>query len=414
LFYSTYTTTNWLASQRAHVPSVVFGWEALIPLLAWTILPYWSINLFYIASVFVCATRAELDRHARRLLTTQILAITCFLVAPLRFTLEKPPLDGLTGLMFDALASFDRPFNQAPSLHIALLVVLWVLFARHVPRWALWPLHLWFALIGVSVLTTWQHHFIDLPTGAWLGLFVLWLWPDQGASPLAGAGWAVDPRRRRLALIYSAAGAALAAVAFAQGGAALWLLWPAASLLLVATTYAWLGPQAFQKGADGRLSLAARGLFGPYLWGARLNTRFWKGDGRPQAALCDGVSLGRLPPPAAAASYTTVVDLTGELPGRAGSAGYVAVPMLDLATPPPGALREAAMAIERARADGTVLVCCALGYSRSAAAAATWLVMTGRAPNAQAAIAQIREVRPHIMLGDASRAAIAAAVEPSP
>ena len=32
--------------------------------------------------------------------------------------------------MFDALAGFDKPFNQAPSLHIALLVILWELYAR--------------------------------------------------------------------------------------------------------------------------------------------------------------------------------------------------------------------------------------------------------------------------------------------
>jgi len=54
-------------------------------------------------------------------------------------------------------------------------LILWVCFARHVPRPALRPLHGWFLLIGASVLTTWQHQFIDVPTGAWLGFFTLWL-----------------------------------------------------------------------------------------------------------------------------------------------------------------------------------------------------------------------------------------------
>jgi hypothetical protein len=408
-FFASYKFANWLASRREHVPSLVFAWEGAIPLLPWTIIPYWSIDLFYAASVFVCASRAELDTLGRRLLTTQVLAVACFIAMPLRFSFEKPALDGLTGAMFDALASFDQPFNQAPSLHIALLVVLWVLYARHVPRWALWPLHGWFALIGVSVLTTWQHHVVDVPTGAWLGFLVLWLWPDRGGSPLAGARLAADPRRRRLALRYGAGGLLLAGLAIGLGGVALWLLWPAASLLLVAACYAALGQAAFQKRPDGRLSLAARWLFGPYLLAAALNTRCWPGDGRASVALAEGVSLGRFPAPEAARRFATVVDLSAELPGRHGAQGYVTIPMLDLAAPDPGALRRAATAIEQARQAGTVLVCCALGYSRSAAAVATWLLATGRAAGVEEAIAAIRAVRPHLVLDEASRAAIAAA-----
>ena len=46
-------------------------------------------------------------------------------------------------------------------------------------------LALWMGLIALSVLTTWQHHFIDLPTGWWLGWFCVWLFPHEGRSPLA-------------------------------------------------------------------------------------------------------------------------------------------------------------------------------------------------------------------------------------
>ena len=184
-FYITYGAANWLASLRHNVPAIVFDWEHAIPFLGWTIIPYWSINVFYGLSLFVCANKRELDTHARRLLTAQIVAVTCFILIPLRFTFTQPQTDGVSGFLFAALTSFDQPFNQAPSLHIALLVILWVLYARHVPRWASWLLHPWFALVGVSVLTTYQHHFIDIPTGALLGLFCLWAWPDQGPSPLS-------------------------------------------------------------------------------------------------------------------------------------------------------------------------------------------------------------------------------------
>ena len=114
-------------------------------------------------------------RHALRLLTAQVICVACFLLWPLRFTFERPELDGFFGWMFDVLMGFDKPFNQAPSLHIALLVVIWVMFARHTRGLLLRGLlHGWMALIGLSVLTTWQHHFIDVPTGALAGWLCVW------------------------------------------------------------------------------------------------------------------------------------------------------------------------------------------------------------------------------------------------
>jgi protein-tyrosine phosphatase len=74
-------------------------------------------------------------------------------------------------------------------------------------------------------------------------------------------------------------------------------------------------------------------------------------------------------------------------------------PCLDLLPPPADVLDAAADDIEAARAQGPVLVACALGYGRSAAAIAHWLVKSGRAGNHTAAIARIREARPRIVAG---------------
>lgn len=407
-FYLTYGTANWMASLRGDVPSIVFGWEQGIPFLGWTIIPYWSINAFYGISLLVCSTRDELDTHGRRLLTAQVVAVSCFILFPLRFTFAQPQTDGISGFLFAALASFDQPYNQAPSLHIALLVILWVLYATHLPRWARFLLHPWFALVGVSVLTTYQHHFFDIPTGALLGLFCLWLWPDRSAGPVASFAVTRDRRRRGLALRYLAGAVAMAGLALLGGGVWLWLFWPAVSLTLVAANYAVLGADGFQKDAAGRMSLAARVLLAPYLAAAFVNSRAWTRNDPASAMVADGVALGRFPTRDEGRSYAIVVDLSAELPAL--HAGTRALPMLDLVTPDPRRLREAAAAIEAARPAGPVLVCCALGYSRSASAVATWLIATARAPDVDAALAQIRAVRPRIVLSAAARDAIAMAV----
>jgi membrane-associated phospholipid phosphatase len=410
-FFLSYGMANALAERLPFVPSVVFGWEAKIPFQAWTIVPYWSIDLFYVASFFICTQRAELDMHARRLLSAQLLSVGCFLLWPLRFSLERPETGGVFGWLFDVLLGFDKPFNQAPSLHIVLLVVLWVRYQQHLQ--GLWrtALHVWFALIGLSVLTTWQHHFIDVPTGVAVGWLCVWLWPAHEASPLRHWQWAREPARWTLAGLYAAGSAGCAALAWMFGGWALWLGWPALSLLLVALAYAGLGTAVFQKQEDGRLSMAASWLLAPYLLAAWANSRWWTRRAPQPQLVIDGVWLGRMPDAGAPLQMPTVVDVCAELPFRGHARHYRHVPMLDLATPEPEALRRAAEAIAHGHRRGEVLVCCALGYSRSAAAVATWLCRSGHASSADAAITLLAQDCPWVVLKARHRRAIEQAVQ---
>ena len=402
LFFSSYNAANWLASQRGYVPSIVFAWESLIPYWAWTIVPYWSIDLFYCVSLFVCATRCELHTHAFRLLAVQLISVTIFVVAPLRCTFVRPETTGLFGTMLDALLLFDKPFNQAPALHISLLIVLWARYARHLNGIGRWLLHAWFALIGVSVLTTYQHHFFDIPTGAWVGLFCIWLFPENGKPLLSKISFTHDAQRQRLTIRYFAGFVAVAAAAILFGGWALWLLWIAGSLLLVSVIYACLDASAFQKSTDGHMCLASRLLLAPYLAGAWLNSRWWTRHGKTASVITDGVWIGRMPGYAQdiPAGVRGVVDLCAELPCPASTGGYHPLPILDLVPLTTQQLADAAQGIARLLAAGPVLVCCALGYSRSAAAIAAWLITSGQAATAAEAIALIRAAHPGIVLND--------------
>ncbi len=310
-----------------------------MPFLAWTIAPYWTTNLLYAGSFFLCRTGAELVAHARRLLTVQVVCVACFLVVPLQFSWAKPASPGAYGWLYAALGSFDKPYNQAPSLHVALTVVLAALYLGRVPRWLQFSFAAWSGLIVASVMTTFQHHFIDIPTGVLAGLVCVWVWPLDGARRvLVGCG----TRGALLAWRYAAGALVCAGFAAAWRGSWLWLLWPAFSLLCVALGYRCFGTQVFDKRSDGRLPWTSSAMLLPYLVAARINSRLWTRGSARCVAVADGVWIGRFPGAGDANGFATVVDLTAEMWTPRTTAAWRSFPMLDLVAPEPAALVAAA------------------------------------------------------------------------
>ena len=413
VFYATYGLATWWAASQAQVPTLAFAWERQIPFWPWTIFPYWTINAFYALSLFLARDRHTLDRHALRLLTATVIAVSCFLLWPLRFSFGQPEVQGAPAFLFDALRGFDKPFNQAPSLHIALAVILWDFYRRLLTaRWARGVLHVWAFAICASVLTTWQHHFIDIPTGALLGLFCVWLWPLERVVSLPRS-WRLtgDPTRWRLALAYALGAALCLGVGIRVDGLALWLAWPAASFGLVASNYLGLGARGFQMDVQGRMRWAARWLYAPYRAAATLNAWLWTRRLPASVGVAPGLRLGRLPTQAEwqAAGKPQLVSLCAELQPPSGT-GARCVPMLDLAMPSHAQLQRAVAVVDAQRSahpGREVWICCALGFSRSAAVTVGWLHRHGDAASLAAAEAQVRSARPQIVLRPAWRALLA-------
>lgn len=402
-FFLSYRFANWVTGLRHHVPSIVFGWEHRIPFLPWTILPYWSTDLLYALSLFVCSTRDELHTHARRLLSAQVLSVAGFLLFPLRFSFQAPHTEGLFGWLFATLYGFDKPFNQAPSLHLSLTVLLWSVYSRHLQGGMLWLMRAWMILVGISTLTTYQHHFIDLPAGLWVGLLAIALFPFQ--KPPMRSSPSRDGRRFRIAALYLAGAIVAAGLAARTGGAAWLLLWPAGALLLVAAIYASGRPECFRK-TDGRMAAPVIWLLGPYFLGAWLNLLWWARNETASDEIAGGVRLGRLPRRAERDrdAIASLVDLAAELPVDTSGIRCRLVPMLDRLVPEVAQLDAAVAAINELEGNRPTLVCCAAGYSRSAAAVAAWMVASGRAASVEESIAWIRARRPRIVLGPADRA----------
>ena len=414
-FFLSYGFANWRTGQLAHVGSIVFGWEKYIPFWDWTILPYMSLDAFYAGSLFLCATKAELDTHAKRLFSASVISVAGFLLFPLQFSFVRPATTGFNGALFDVLMGFDKPYNQAPSLHISLVMIVWLVFARHLRGVARWVLHVWFFFIAISVFTTFQHHFIDGVAGAAVGVLVVYLFPN---APLR---WQREPAghngaghngawRRKLAAGYLLGAALCFGLAAGLGGWAWLLLWPGGALLLVGVAYARFGVSVFQK-HDGRLSWAARTLLLPYQVGAWWSSRWFTRHGAPSAEVVPGIWLGRAPGAADCLHLQpgAVLDLTAEF--RLGQVArhmpHRSVPLLDLVAPAPEQLAPAVAALDELYPHAPVLVHCALGYSRAAVVVAAWLLHRGLAATPEAAVAQLRQARPQVVLSAAHQRVLA-------
>lgn len=395
-FFLLYGGANQYAASlpAGQVGSVVWAWERHIPFLPWTIVPYWSIDLMYGLSLFLCRSRAELHTHAQRLLLTLVVSCALFVAFPLRFSFGRPEVEGIFGILFDQLRAFDAPFNQAPSLHISLLVLIWSQFQRALPRRWHAILHGWCALIAVSVLTTWQHHFIDVPTGAALGLLVCLLLPMPEYRHTA---WqpADRQRARQLGRRYALVALALLLLAVVVGGWAWLAAWPALAAAWLASGYFGRGPQVWQK-LQGQFSVASRCLMAPLRLSIQ-SVQWWFRRALPPAQqVLPGIWIGSVRD-AGNPHFTAVLDLSGEYAAPT-VPHYRSLPLLDLMLPHPAELECAARHLDELRAHGPLLICCALGLTRSAAVLLYWQVSRGHAPDVASAWQTLQQLRPQTVL----------------
>ncbi|MEN4758967.1 phosphatase PAP2/dual specificity phosphatase family protein [Chryseobacterium sp. C39-AII1] len=164
VFMMVYNYSAWHISKLENVPSFVFNLEKYIPFIPWTIIPYMTSGLFFCLVFFFCKTKEEIAILTKRMLFVTVIAGICFLLFPLKFSLNKPEINSsVLGIPFQFLKIFDSPFNQAPSLHIAYAFIFWSVF-RNLKRERIF-LMIWLILLGISTLTTYQHHLIDVLAG---------------------------------------------------------------------------------------------------------------------------------------------------------------------------------------------------------------------------------------------------------
>jgi membrane-associated phospholipid phosphatase len=185
LFLIVYGGCNWITSRRANIGTIYFEWERVIPFVPFFILPYMSIDLFFVVAPFLCRTERELSNLAKRVATAIFVAGICFLLFPLRLAFPQPEADGWLGALFDWFRGMDAPHNLLPSLHAALTLILLDVYFRHTRGFVRVAIVIWFVLIALSPVLTYQHHVIDIAGGFVLAAFCFLIFrgPDFFSLP---------------------------------------------------------------------------------------------------------------------------------------------------------------------------------------------------------------------------------------
>ncbi len=363
VFGTTYTLSNAYAVAHAPLASVAIAWERTIPFLPWMIVPYMSSGLFFAGSFFWVRTHDQLRVLSQRLLLCTVVACLIFVLCPLRLSSTRPAVDShLLAPLFAYLNFADRPYNQLPSLHVAYCMVFWS--ALKLGRTPLLKvgLSIWLALVAISTLFIYQHHFLDVLSGLLLG----------GSSILAISPLAVGERYTPAVALHYAL-AAVGSIFFGVVTEQVFVgAYFALCFALVSLAY-WRRNAMFLHKRNGQFPALSVLLYAPYLVGYWLTWHCvrWRERAKPAIVNCtDKLLISRrltfaeslkLPPDCA------VIDLANELTELKNLRGarYHFVPMLDLMPVAPATRAQIVMLIEAEIAAGrSVLLHCAMGYAR--------------------------------------------------
>lgn len=172
VFFLLYGSVNQYALITQTDNSFFMQWERNIPFIESFIIPYMSSDILFIIAFLLPQTRISLKVLALRSFVTIVISVLIFALLPLKFTFEKPIVDNFLFKMLE----MDLPYNQMPSLHVSLAVILWFSMKNNIQSKLIkLVLFIWLILVVLSTLLVYQHHFIDIPTGLLLGVLIVYL-----------------------------------------------------------------------------------------------------------------------------------------------------------------------------------------------------------------------------------------------
>jgi hypothetical protein len=96
VFVGVYGFCNRFTATRENVGTWFWEWERHIPFVKEMVIPYWSLDLFFIGAFFLCSNKAELNLLTKRLVAVTLASGLCFLLFPLKMGFDRPEPSGWT------------------------------------------------------------------------------------------------------------------------------------------------------------------------------------------------------------------------------------------------------------------------------------------------------------------------------
>ena len=370
VFLLCYQSSHYFAQIHHIKRHVAFDFEAYIPFVAWMIVPYLSSGLVLFGAFCLSKTRAQILTLSHRIMSCTVIACVIFCLFPLKFSFIKPAISQpFFAYLFDFLGTFDKPYNQLPSLHIAYCVVIWQSTKNAFAGFKRLNWALILMLIGVSTLFTYQHHLLDILAGLLLGFSVCyWITAPQTIEHDKGLNIA----DAKVGFYYFI----LASMVFIIGATffnTFVTTYLTLSLSLISVIY-YLNNAYFLGKKQGRHSWLSFLLFAPYLlgyWLSWLVVQFWE-RGKPALyPATQHIWVGRRLTQKQAQQLPdncVIIDLSPELSESIQCApqDYFYLPLLDLKSPNQAQLDAIFKVIsEQIQQKKLIYIHCAMGYSRS-------------------------------------------------
>lgn len=173
--------------------------DEAVPFIGWTFIIYLTLYLYYPAAAFFGRTdeyriREMFAFHQAMFVMTWFVNLI-FIIFPTEvYIRDQIPSgirngEGFWGFWFgDVMHVTDMPYNAWPSLHVVQSLMIVMLLKRWKAIQGLTEILTWIAWIAlcISVMTTKQHFFWDLISGAFTGI-ICWYWMCLPAVKMANS-----------------------------------------------------------------------------------------------------------------------------------------------------------------------------------------------------------------------------------
>lgn len=401
IFTLIYTSNNWYAENQMITRSVITGFDLALPFIEWMIIPYLSSVIYFLLAFFYIDEPKKYQQLNQNMLFAALISGWCFYLYPLYFGSIELVSSYPWKLGFDGVYFFDKPYNQAPSLHIVYGILLWFSLLGRFNRAVNWVITMGITLMLVSTLFTYQHRIIDVLSGLIVSVGVLGFTRYCLLSYLSQIYLSLTSTCWLLSMILTSFNPMLSLL--------LGYLSIGFGLLFIA--YFMNKPYALGKRCDGKVGMTHLICLFPYrfvywfMWNVRSLV-----DKQPVVSVLPWLSVGRrLSMMDKPRNFTHVIDLSSELSlmstlhyddAYQGENQYRCLPLLDLQ---PITMADAVLfcesleVIKNSNEAFSVYVHCTMGISRSYAMIASYLVWSGECEPCKVK-AYLSTLNPHAML----------------